>query len=58
MGVVVILLLNVMELVSVGEVLFWIDYLLSSKDCVCCTCISSVHLDASYISLVCVCVCR
>ena len=28
------------------EVLCWIDRLWSSKECVCCTCDPSVHLDA------------
>ena len=52
MGVVVILLL------SVGELLCWIDRVWSSKECVCCACDLSVHLDDPSIGFVYVCVCQ
>ena len=52
LGVVVILLL------SVRAVLCWIYRVWSSKECVCCACDTSVHLDAPFICFVCVCVCR
>ena len=58
LGVVVIVLLNVMEVLSVGEVLCWIYHVLSSKECVYCACDPSVHLDSPSIGFACVCVCR
>ena len=33
------------------EGLFWIDHVWSSKECVCCACGPSEHLDAPYICL-------
>ena len=48
--VVVILLLNVMEGLSVGRC--------ALLECVCCACDPSVHLDVPSICFVCVCVCR
>ena len=56
MDVVVILLLNVMEVLSV-----WVGALLDipfSKECVCCACDPSVHLDVLSIGFVYVFVCR
>ena len=58
LGVFVILLLNVMEVFSVGEVLCWIDRGWSSKECACHVCDPSVHLDVPSIYFVCVFVCR
>ena len=58
LGVVGILLLNVLELLSVGEVFCWRDHVWSSKERVCCACDPSVHLDAASIGFICVCVCR
>ena len=55
LGVFVILLLNVMELL---EVLYWIDHVWSSIECVCCGCVPSERLDAPSINYVCVFVCR
>ena len=40
------------------ELLCWIDRVWSSKECVCCACDSSVHLDVPSIGFVCVCICR
>ena len=48
-----ILLLNVMELLSVVGVLYWIDH----RMCVCCACGPSERLDAPSICFVCVFVC-
>ena len=50
--VVIILLLDVMKLLSVGggALLVW-----SFKECVCCACDPSVHLDSHTICFVCVC---
>ena len=58
LGVVVILLLNVIELLSVGEVLCWIYHVSFSKQCVCCACDPSVHLDDNSIGFVYVGICR
>ena len=55
LDVFVILLLNVMELLSVVGVLYWIDHVLSSKECVCCACGPSERLAAPSI---CIFVCR
>ena len=52
LGVVVILLLNVMEVLSGGALL---DRLCMDKECVCCACDPSVHLDVPSIGFVCVC---
>ena len=52
LGVVAILLLNVMEVFSVGEVLCWIDHVWYSKECVCCACDPSVHLSVPSIRFV------
>ena len=57
LGVFVILLLNVMELLVCLEVLYWIDHVWSSKECVC-ACGPSERLDAPSICFVCVFVCR
>ena len=38
------------------EVLYWIDHVWSSKECVCCACVPSERLDVS--SICCVFVCR
>ena len=40
------------------EVLFCIDHVWSSKECVYCTCDPMVYIDAPSIGFVCVCVCR
>ena len=40
------------------EVLCWIDRVWSSKECVCCACDPSVHLDVPSIGFVYVCVCQ
>ena len=48
---IVILLLNVMEVLSVVEVLCWIDLVWSSKECVCCACDPNVYLDTPSIDL-------
>ena len=40
------------------EVLYWIDQLLYSIECVCCACGPSERLDATSICYVCVSVCR
>ena len=55
LGVVIILLLNVMDAFNV---LCWIDRVWSSKECVCCACDPSIHLDVSSIGFVYVFVCR
>ena len=56
LGVVVILLLNVMELLSVvGGALLDRP---CTKDCVCCASDPSVRLDAHCMCFACVCVCR
>ena len=57
LGVVVILLFNVMEVLSMG-VLCWMCHGWSSKECACCACDPSVHLGAPSIGFVCVCVCQ
>ena len=57
LGVGVILLLKVMEFFSVIGMLCWINPVCSFKDCVCCACAPSVHLDAPSICCVCGCVC-
>ena len=49
---VVILLLNAMEVFSVGEVLCWIDRVWSSKECACCVCDHSVHVSVPSIAFV------
>ena len=41
-----ILLLNVMDLLSMVEVLYWIDHVWFSKECVCCACDPIERLDA------------
>ena len=40
------------------EVLYWIDHVWSSIECVCCACGHSERLDAPSICFVCVFVCR
>ena len=40
------------------EVLYWIDHVWSSIECVCCACGPSRRLDAPSIMFVCVFVCR
>ena len=55
LGVVAILLLNVMDVFSVCVVvLCWIDYVWSSKECVCCACDPNERLSAPSIGFVCV----
>ena len=39
-------------------VLYWIDHVWSSKECMCCSCGPSERLDALSICFVCVFVCR
>ena len=53
-GVVTILLLNVMAVFSLVwvEVLYWIDSVWSSKECVCSACDPSVHPTVPSIGLV------
>ena len=59
LGVVAILLLNVMDVVSVGGgALLDVDQVWSSKECACCVCDPSVHLSVPSIGFVCVFVCR
>ena len=53
--VVVILLLNVMEVFSVGGGACWIDCVLFSKESACCACDPSVHLSVPSIGYVFVC---
>ena len=55
LGVVVILLLNVMEWFDVVGGSLLIDYVWSSKECVCCVCYASVRLHAPSIRFVYVC---
>ena len=40
------------------EVLYWIDHVWSSIECVCCACGPNERLDAPCICFVCVVVCR
>ena len=40
------------------EVLYWVDHVWSSTECVCCICGPSERLDAHSICFVCVFVCR
>ena len=56
LGGVVNLLLNVMEMLSVGG--GWIDRVWSSKECMGCACDPSERLGAPSICFVCVFVCR
>ena len=58
LGVFVILLLNVMELLSVVGVFYWIAHVWSSIECMFCACGPSERLDAPSICVVCVFVCR
>ena len=58
LGVVVILLLNVMCCLLWFEMLYWIDRVWSSKECVGCACDPSVRLDVPSIHFVCIFVCR
>ena len=48
---VVILLLNVIEVSSVGEMHCWIDRVWFSKECACCVCDPSVQLTVPSIGL-------
>ena len=57
-GVVVILLLNVMEVFSVGGGALLDNRVCSSKECACCACEPSVHLIVPSIGMVYVFVCR
>ena len=41
-----------------SEVLYWIDHVWSSIECVCCACGPSEHLDAPSICFICVFECR
>ena len=52
LGIVVILLLNAMEVLSVGGDVW------SPKECVCCASDPNVHLGVPFIGFVYVCVCR
>ena len=52
LGVVVILLLNVMEVFSVGGSVLLDRALWSSKEYACSVCDPSVHLSVSYIGFV------
>ena len=58
LDVVAILLLNVMDVFSVGRVLCWIDRVWSSKKCTCFACDPNVHLSVPSIGFVCAFVCR
>ena len=58
LGVVAILLLNVMEMFSVGGDLCWIDRVWCSKECACCVCDPSLHLSVPFIGFVLCFVCR
>ena len=58
LGGFVILLLNVVELLSLVGVLYWIDPVWSSIECVCWACRPRERLDAPSICLVCVFGCR
>ena len=57
LGVVANLLLNVMDVFSV-VVLYLIDHVWSSKECVCCACDPNERLSVPSICFVCVFVCR
>ena len=51
-GVVAILLLNVIKVFSVCDgVLCWIHHVWSSKECACCVCDPSVHLNILFMVL-------
>ena len=52
LGVFAILLLNVVLLLSVVEVLYWIDHVWSSKEFVCCRCGPSERIVDPSIRLV------
>ena len=60
LGVFAILLLNIMEVFSVGRcgVLCWIYRIWSFKECACCACDPNVHLSVHSIGFVYVFVCR
>ena len=58
LDVIVILLFNVMELLSVVIGGICIYHVWSSKECMCCACDHRVHLDVLSICFVCICVCR
>ena len=58
LGVVAVLLLNVMDVFSVGAGAMWIDRVWSSTKCACCARDPSVHLSVSSICFVCIFVCR
>ena len=55
LGVFAILLLKVMSCCVWFEVLYWIDHVWSSIECVCCVCGPSERLNAASICFVCVC---
>ena len=57
LGVVANLLLNVMDVFSV-VVLYLIDHVWSSKECVCCACDPNERLSVPSICFVCIFVCR
>ena len=58
-GVIAILLLNIMEVFSVGGcALLDKNHVWSSKECMCCVCDPSVHLSVPSISFAYVFVCR
>ena len=58
LGVVVILLLNIMEVLSVGGGALLDRRVCTSKECMCCACDHSVHLGVPSIDFVYICVCR
>ena len=52
LGVVAILLLNVMEVFSVGGGALLIDHVWSSKEYACCACDSNVHVSVHSIGII------
>ena len=58
LGVVAVLLLNVMDVFSVGEGALLDRPCMASTECACCVCDPSVHLSVPSIWFVCVFVCR
>ena len=51
-GVVAVLLLNVIDVFSVGGGLCWIDRVWSSKECACCACDPNFHQSVPFIGFV------
>ena len=58
LGLVAVLLLNVMDVFSVGGGALLDRPCMDSTECLCCACVPSVHLSVPSISFVCVFVCR